>query len=97
MLRKRWVHELPLVVTPVVDTESFWGGWNLNPIVRQSASAPDVIAASAMNAKSPVFGVMSAPMPDARFNRSENHAAIARRIHCSRIPASLYPPPLTPR
>jgi hypothetical protein len=68
-LQNRTPHALPPVDTPVVDTESFWDRLKLEPMIRQSAVAADVIAIVAISAKSPVFKVMVRPpswIPDAR-------------------------------
>jgi len=55
------VQALPLVDTPVVDTESFCARKNPTYMIRQSAVAAEVIAVVAISAASPVFSIMSCP------------------------------------
>jgi hypothetical protein len=60
-LQNRVPHALPPVDTPVVDTDSFWDRWNVEPIIRHSAAAAPVIAIEAISAGNPVFTIMSPP------------------------------------
>jgi hypothetical protein len=58
-----WVpHALPLVDTPVVDTDSFWDRWNVERMMRQSAVAAAAVPAKAISARNPVLSIMSPPV-----------------------------------
>jgi hypothetical protein len=76
-LRNRVAHALPLVETPVVDTDSFWDRWNVERMMRQSAVAAPAIPTKAISARNPLLSIISPPSKCA--TQPKRHAV----THCT--------------